>query len=91
MADERKLEQIKALSAYQFVTERRIEEMDSQGIVLEHKKSGARVFLMAKPALRERFLASSHKGGSIGIIFTTGTSRVLRGNVLASKQLMKMK
>lgn len=47
MADERKLEQIKALSAYQFVTERRIEEMDSQGIVLEHKKSGARVFLMA--------------------------------------------
>ena len=47
MADERKLENIKALSAYQFVTERRIEEMDSQGIVLEHKKSGARVFLMA--------------------------------------------
>ena len=47
MAEERKLEKVKALSAYRLVSERYIGEMDSQGMVLEHKKSGARVFLMA--------------------------------------------
>ena len=47
MAEERKLEKVKALSAYRLVSERYIGEMDSQGMVLEHEKSGARVFLMA--------------------------------------------
>ena len=47
MADEKNLEKVKALPAYRLTEERYIREMDSQGLVLEHKKSGARIFLMA--------------------------------------------
>lgn len=45
MADDRKLEPVRRLSAYRVVEEKFVEEMDSEAMVLEHVKSGARLFL----------------------------------------------
>ena len=39
------LEKVENLSAYEVKDHRFIEEMNSEGIVLEHRKSGARLFL----------------------------------------------
>lgn len=47
MAENKNLEAVKALAAYELVKEAYIKEMDSQGMILEHKKSGARIFLMS--------------------------------------------
>lgn len=47
MADERKLEAVKGLAAYRVAGEKFVEEMDSSAMVLEHIKSGARLFLMS--------------------------------------------
>ena len=38
------LDRVKELSQYRLVDERPVEEMNSYGMVLEHKKSGARIF-----------------------------------------------
>ena len=47
MADERNLEKVKELAAYRVSEEMYVEEMDSKAMVLEHIKSGAKVFLMS--------------------------------------------
>ena len=41
------LEAIKKLDAYRVVEHKMIEEMQSEGIVLEHKKTKARLFLVS--------------------------------------------
>ena len=41
------LESLKKLSSYQVTDYRRIEEMQSDGFVLEHKKTKAKVFLLS--------------------------------------------
>ena len=40
------MSRIEALEAYQVIQQRDIQEMNSKGWVLEHKQTGARVFLM---------------------------------------------
>ena len=47
MADGRNLEKVKELAAYRVSEEIYVEEMDSRAMVLEHIKSGARIFLMS--------------------------------------------
>ena len=47
MADGRNLEKVKELAAYRVSEEMYVEEMDSRAMVLEHIKSGARIFLMS--------------------------------------------
>ena len=42
------LEKVENLSAYEVKDRRFVEEMNSEGMVLEHRKSGARLFLMTK-------------------------------------------
>ena len=37
---------LEQLGAYQLVTEKELKEMNSLGVVLRHKKTGARIFLM---------------------------------------------
>ena len=41
------LEKVENLSAYEVKDRRFVEEMNSEGMVLEHRKSGARLFLMS--------------------------------------------
>ena len=47
MSDRSNLEKLKDLTQYRVLKETYIEEMNSQGVILEHVKSGARIFLMS--------------------------------------------
>lgn len=47
MADQKKLEAVRALEAYRVEEEKRVEETDSGAMVLEHIKSGAKLFLLS--------------------------------------------
>lgn len=47
MSDRSNLEKLKNFTQYRVIKETHIEEMNSEGVILEHAKSGARVFLMA--------------------------------------------
>ena len=47
MTDKKMLDRVRALSQYRLIDERFVEEMNAAGMVLEHKKSGARIFLMS--------------------------------------------
>ena len=38
---------LETLSAYRVLTRRTVSELNSEGYVLEHKKSGARLFLLS--------------------------------------------
>ncbi len=44
---ETRCKELEQLNAYRIVDQRRIREMQSEGIVLEHKKTGAKVFLIS--------------------------------------------
>lgn len=47
MADQRKLEGVRELDAYRVSEERYVKETDSSAMVLEHVKSGAKLFLLS--------------------------------------------
>ena len=47
MSERSNLEQVKRLPQYQVVKEADLKELNSRGMILEHKKSGARLFLLA--------------------------------------------
>ncbi len=47
MSDRSNLEKLKDITQYRVLKETYIEEMNSQGVILEHVKSGARIFLMS--------------------------------------------
>ena len=47
MLERSNLERVRTLAPYQVVKEGELKELNSRGMILEHKKSGARIFLMA--------------------------------------------
>ncbi len=47
MSERSGLDRLKNLSRYRILKEKHIEEMNSEGVILEHIKSGARLFLMS--------------------------------------------
>ena len=47
---------VKDLKSYQILNEKHVKELNSDGILLEHKKTGARVFLLS--TMRTRYFAS---------------------------------
>ncbi len=47
MSERSGLDRLKNLSQYRIIKEKHIEEMNSEGVILEHIKSGARLFLMS--------------------------------------------
>ena len=47
MSERSNLEQVKNLAQYRILREKHVEEMNSEGVILEHIKSGAKLFLMA--------------------------------------------
>ena len=52
---------LKALEAYELVEEREIKELNSIGYILEHKKTGAKVFLMSADDDNKVFFADFRK------------------------------
>lgn len=53
------LEKVENLSAYEVKDRRFVEEMNSEGMVLEHRKSGARLFLMSNEDDTKYFQSAS--------------------------------
>ena len=87
MAENKNLEAVKALAAYELVKEAYIKEMDSQGMILEHKKSGARIFLMSNE--------DDNKVFSIGFrtppYDSTGLPHILEHSVLEGSEKFPVK
>lgn len=81
------LNQVKELSAYQVIKEKFVEEMNSQAMILEHKKSGARVFLMSNE--------DENKVFSIGFrtppADSTGLPHILEHSVLEGSEKFPVK
>lgn len=57
------LEAIKKLDAYRVVEHKMIEEMQSEGIVLEHMKTKARLFLVSNVTENKGILYGSRTAG----------------------------
>lgn len=81
------LNQVKELGAYQVIKEKFVEEMNSQAMILEHKKSGARVFLMSNE--------DENKVFSIGFrtppADSTGLPHILEHSVLEGSEKFPVK
>lgn len=50
---------VKDLKSYQILNEKHVKELNSDGILLEHKKTGARVFLLSNDDENKVFCISS--------------------------------
>lgn len=78
---------MKELSAYRLVKQKRMEEMNSTGTILEHKKSGARLFLMEND--------DENKVFSIGFrtppYDSTGLQHILEHSVLCGSSKFPVK
>ena len=87
MEDKRNLEQVKQLAAYRMVSESRVKEMQSDAMVLEHAKSGARIFLMSNE--------DDNKVFSIGFrtppADSTGLPHILEHSVLEGSEKFPVK
>lgn len=81
------LEKVENLSAYEVKDHRFIEEMNSEGIVLEHRKSGTRLFLMSND--------DDNKVFSIGFrtppADSTGLPHILEHSVLEGSEKFPVK
>ena len=81
------MSRIEALEAYQVIQQRDIQEMNSKGWVLEHKQTGARVFLMEND--------DENKVFSIGFrtppADSTGLPHILEHSVLCGSEKFPVK
>ena len=81
------LEKVENLSAYEVKDRRFVEEMNSEGMVLEHRKSGARLFLMSNE--------DDNKVFSIGFrtppADSTGLPHILEHSVLEGSEKFPVK
>ena len=87
MTENKAFDLVKALEAYRVIEERFIKEMDSAGMILEHVKSGARIFLMSND--------DSNKVFSIGFrtppADSTGLPHILEHSVLEGSDKFPVK
>lgn len=87
MAEKMNLEKVKELTSYRVAEERFVKEMDSQAMVLEHIKSGAKVFLLSNE--------DDNKVFSIGFRTppddSTGLPHILEHSVLEGSEKFPVK
>lgn len=87
MADDRNLEAVKDLTAYRVVEEKFVEEMDSGTMVLEHKKSGAKLFLASNEDDNKVFCI----GFRTPVNNSTGLPHILEHSVLEGSDKFPVK
>lgn len=81
------LEGIEKLGAYQVIRRHTIAEMQSEGMVLEHRKSGARVFLMSNDDDNKVFFISFCTPPET----RTGVAHILEHSVLCGSEKFPLK
>lgn len=80
-------EQLGALSAYSLISARTIPELNSDGYILEHKKTGARVFLMSNDDENKVFCI----GFRTPPADSTGVPHILEHSVLCGSEKFPVK
>lgn len=83
----RGLEKLKSLEAYQIVEEKRVEELDSDGVILEHRKTGARIFLLSNEDDNKVFCIGFRTPPSD----STGVPHILEHSVLCGSEKFPVK
>ena len=78
---------LEQLGAYQLVTEKELKEMNSLGVVLRHKKTGARIFLMENDDENKVFCIGFRTPPSD----STGLQHILEHSVLCGSEKFPVK
>ena len=78
---------LEQLGAYQLVTEKELKEMNSLGVVLRHKKTGARIFLMENDDENKVFCIGFRTPPSN----STGLQHILEHSVLCGSEKFPVK
>ena len=78
---------LKALEAYELLEEREIKELNSIGYILEHKKTGAKVFLMSADDENKVFFA----GFRTPPHDSTGVPHIIEHTVLCGSEKFPVK
>ena len=64
----KQLEELKTLSAYEYLTETEIPEIRATGVTMAHRKTGARVFLLLCGAAPDGKLAARLQAAGVALI-----------------------
>lgn len=78
---------VKDLSSYRIVKEKRVEELNSDGMILEHKKTGARIFLLSNDDENKVFCIGFRTPPSD----STGVPHILEHSVLCGSEKFPVK
>ena len=78
---------VKDLNSYQVISEKRVNELNSDGIILEHKKTGARVFLLSNDDENKVFCIGFRTPPSD----STGVPHILEHSVLCGSAKFPVK
>ena len=73
---------VKELDAYQVISEKYVKELNSEGIILEHKKTGARIFLLSNEDENKVFTIGFRTPPSD----STGVPHILEHSVLCGSE-----
>lgn len=83
----RDLEEVRKLQAYEVKEEKRIQELDSLGMVLEHRKTGAKIFLLSNEDNNKVFYIGFRTPPSD----STGVPHILEHSVLCGSEKFPVK
>ena len=78
---------VKELDAYQVISEKYVKELNSEGIILEHKKTGARIFLLSNEDENKVFTIGFRTPPSD----STGVPHILEHSVLCGSEKFPVK
>ena len=81
------LEKLQNLKAYEVKENRFVKELDSQGVILEHKKTGAKVFLLSNEDDNKVFCIGFRTPPSD----STGVPHILEHSVLCGSDKFPVK
>ena len=82
-----KLENVKSLKAYEVINERECADLNSKGMLLKHRKSGARVFLLSNDDDNKVF----YIGFRTPPVDNTGLTHILEHSVLCGSKKYPLK
>ena len=81
------MKKVSELEAYRLITEKQVKELNSEGYILEHKKTGARIFLLSNDDENKVFCI----GFRTPPADSTGVAHILEHSVLCGSEKFPVK
>ena len=81
------MKKVSELEAYRLITEKQVKELNSEGYILEHKKTGARMFLLSNDDENKVFCI----GFRTPPADSTGVAHILEHSVLCGSEKFPVK